>query len=149
MSVFILLKKKKKKRKCWGLFLVVMFKGDKMNFFSIYNSSIVTDTLQVSSFVSRAALTHICQENLWCNDTLIHFITGNIGHWNIHADSLWNSYSLLLILLQLKEFRRNFSGISKIIAIQKKSKSELRPHCATYNLRYPTGSLTINEIMAY
>lgn len=29
---------------------MVMFKGGKMNFLSVFNSSIVTDTLQVSSF---------------------------------------------------------------------------------------------------
>lgn len=58
---------------------------------------------------------HICHTNLWCNDTLIHFIAGNIGRWSIHAGSLQNFYSLLLILLQLKRLRRNFPGTTGLI----------------------------------
>ena len=42
---------------------MVMFRGGKMNL-SVYNSSVVTDTLQVSSFSQGLHSTRICQENL-------------------------------------------------------------------------------------
>lgn len=73
-------------------------------------------------FVSRAALRSHLSHN-WCNDTLIHFIAGNIGRWSIHAGSLQNFYSLLLILLQLKRLRRNFPGTTELTMIQEEPRT--------------------------
>lgn len=150
MSVFILFKKKKEKKKVlrfipygnvqrWQNELLKCLK-------QLYCDRCTAGLFPLSPGLPSKC---ICHAKLWCNDTLIHFRAGNIGHWSIHAGSLQNSCSLLLILLQLKRFRRNFPGINEITAIQEKSKAELWPHHATVDLCSSSGSLDISEITAY
>lgn len=50
MSVFILFKKKKVKEKVLRFIPYGNVQSGKMNFLSVCNSSVVTDTLQISSF---------------------------------------------------------------------------------------------------
>lgn len=97
-----------------------MFKGRKINFLNVYSSSSETDTLQVSYFCLEGCtpLPFFRKISDTMSDTLILLQQVILA---TEAFMLWNSYSLLLIQLQLEEFRGTFPSIHKTISIQEKS----------------------------
>lgn len=125
---------------------MVMFKGGRMNPFSVSNSSIVTDTQQVSSFCLEG-----CAPLTFGRKTCGAMTPSSAVHQAILATEhrCWLSVgSLLLLSLQLEQLR-TFPGPGETVPIQEKPKPELWPQHATYHLYCPTGSLNTSEIMAY
>lgn len=110
---------------------MVMFKGGRMNPFSVSNSSIVTDTQQVSSFCLEG-----CAPLTSGRKTCGAMTPLSVVHRALLATEqrCWLSAgSLLLPSLQLEQLR-TFPGPGETVPTREKSKPGLWPQHATYHL---------------